>query len=153
MIQAIKDFFNNRIDDSAQPAGPHTVQQLHLATAALLIEVARADHEITKDEMERISTVITNHLQLNKSDSKQLTSLAEDEVKRMTSYFEFSSLINKGFSYKEKVKLIELMWEIALADNRIDKYESHLIRKIAHLIYVKREDIVYAKHQAEQSFS
>ena len=76
------------------------------------------------------------------------TALAEAEASDMTSYYEFSSLIKNGFDYDERVKVIEMLWEVAHADGRIDTYEEHMIRKIAGLLYVKREDVVSSKHSA-----
>ena len=43
------------------------------------------------------------------------------------------------------MKVIEHLWEIAFADSRLDKYEEHMVRKIAGLIYVEHKDFINAK--------
>jgi uncharacterized tellurite resistance protein B-like protein len=40
------------------------------------------------------------------------------------------------------------MWRVAYADERLDKYEEHLIRKISDLIYVSHRDFIRTKHSA-----
>ncbi|MDD9894524.1 MAG: TerB family tellurite resistance protein, partial [Gammaproteobacteria bacterium] len=37
------------------------------------------------------------------------------------------------------------MWRVAFSDERLDKYEEHLIRKIADLIYVSHSDFIKSK--------
>ena len=43
---------------------------------------------------------------------------------------------------------MELLWHVALADGEIDKYEDHLVRKVADLIYVPHLSFIRAKHNA-----
>ena len=148
MLGKIRTFFEKRIDPAHKKDHSHSGHQLRLATSVLLIEVARADHHIDTEELEQIIHVLRRHFSLDHKDAMELMELAEHKAKQSTSYFEFSSLINKNFSYEEKTRIIELMWQIALVDKKLDKYENHLIRKIANLIYIKREDIVRAKQNA-----
>ena len=54
------------------------------------------------------------------------------------------------YSYPQRVALIEAMWRIALADNRLDRYEEHLIRKVAELLYVSHRDFIGAKLHVQQ---
>ena len=51
----------------------------------------------------------------------------------------------RGFTYPQKVKIIEHLWEIAFADTSLDKHEEHMVRKIADLIYVEHKDFIDAK--------
>ncbi|MEK6594039.1 MAG: TerB family tellurite resistance protein [Pseudomonadota bacterium] len=37
---------------------------------------------------------------------------------------------------EQRVLLIELLWRIAYADGKLDPYEDHYVRKIAHLLHV-----------------
>jgi uncharacterized tellurite resistance protein B-like protein len=53
--------------------------------------------------------------------------------------------MNKGFSYEQKIKVIEHLWEVAYADNILDKHEEYMVRKIAGLIYVSHKDFIEAK--------
>ena len=41
--------------------------------------------------------------------------------------------------------LIEQIWRIILADDDVDKYEEHLVRRIAELLYVSHRDFIRAK--------
>ena len=58
-------------------------------------------------------------------------------------------LINRHFSQEEKNHIVELLWEVAYADGELDKYEEHLVRKLADLIYVPHRSFIRAKHRAK----
>lgn len=145
MLKTIQDYFQNQF---AVTDSTHTEHQLQLATAALLIEMTRADHRRDEAEMLAVQRTLKRVFSIDDTSLNKLLELAEAEAADMTSYYEFSSLIKNGFEYQERVKVIEMLWEVAYADDTIDKYEEHMIRKIAGLLYIKREDIVASKYRA-----
>jgi uncharacterized tellurite resistance protein B-like protein len=46
------------------------------------------------------------------------------------------------------VEIIERLWQIAFADNHLDKHEEHLVRKVADLLHVPHRDFIAAKKRA-----
>ncbi len=146
----IKKFFKKHIKSS--PAGLEEVSEhsLQLATAALLIEMMRADAEITEDERRMVMKTIRTRFHLAQEESSALLQFAEEKIRKATGYYEFTSLINKGFTYEQKVKVIENLWEIAFTDKSIDKHEEHMVRKIADLIYVEHKDFIETKLRAKK---
>jgi uncharacterized tellurite resistance protein B-like protein len=82
---------------------------------------------------------------LSTKELDDIVELAEREAKQAVSLYEFTSLINEGYAYGDKLTLIENMWHLALADQHLDKYEEQLIRKTADLIYVSHSDFIKAK--------
>jgi len=56
-----------------------------------------------------------------------------------------------SITYEQKLKVIEHLWDVALADNKIDKYEEHMVRKIADLIFVEHKDFINAKLKARDN--
>ena len=63
----------------------------------------------------------------------------------MISLYDWTKIINDTFDYDERVNVLRTLWDVAHADNIIDKYEDYTIRKIADLIYVKHSDFIRAK--------
>jgi uncharacterized tellurite resistance protein B-like protein len=49
------------------------------------------------------------------------------------------------------MKLVENMWRVAFSDQKLDKYEEALIRKVADLIYVSHQDFIKTKLAARDS--
>lgn len=151
MISVIKQFFEKNIKPVSGSSDYVSEHALQVATAALLIEMMRADAEITNEEQKTITNTIRSRFSLTGEETDNLLKLAEEEIWESTGYFEFTSLINKGFSYEQKVKVIEHLWEIAFADSILDKYEEYMVRRIADLIYVSHKDFINAKLRVKRS--
>jgi uncharacterized tellurite resistance protein B-like protein len=153
MVIAIKKFFEKYVKSSPDCPDEVSEHSLRIATTALLIEMMRADAEITEDERRMVMKIITTKFDLAKEESKALLQFAEEEIRKATGYYEFTSLINRGFTYEQKVKVIENLWEIAFSDKSLDKYEEHMVRKIADLIYVAHKDFIDAKLRVKKRLS
>lgn len=143
MLSAIKSFFEtNMLQVEGKDSTEHS---LKLATAALMVEMMRMDDHIHEDEETAMMTLVKEKFQLTDDETDELISLAKSELKNSTDYFQFTSLINKQFSYAEKTHIIELLWQLAYADNVLNKDEEYLVRKISELIYVSHSDFIAAK--------
>lgn len=143
MIKTIKQFFNESLTlTTNEKDNEHAVQ---LASAALLIELSVADFEQDNDELEAIKQALSKTFELSQTELNTLVELAKLEKDKATSLYEFTNLINTHYTPEQKFELLTSLWEVALADGEISKYEDHLIRKIADLIYAPHSDFIKAK--------
>ncbi|MFO1321822.1 MAG: TerB family tellurite resistance protein [Burkholderiales bacterium] len=149
MLAAIRRF----VECHLTPAGTvarsgdafHPVQ---IAAAALLVEVIGIDRDINEAERASILASVGDKFGLTPDEARELTSLAAEEARDATDYFQFTSEINRLFTPEQKVALIEHMWRAALADGVLHDHEQHLVRKIADLIHVAHGDFIAAKRRA-----
>lgn len=142
MLDKIKRFFSEHLDVDAQ----QTPQQaMEMAAAALLIELSRADFEHSPEEYTAIKKALRERFQLSGEQLESLIALAEEQNREATSLFEFTRLVNEHYSTEQKFALLQALWEVAAADSDISKYEDHLIRKIADLIYLPHSEFIRAK--------
>ncbi|MGQ0656799.1 MAG: TerB family tellurite resistance protein [Chromatiales bacterium] len=145
MLDAIKAFFEEHIAPSSRDSQQDEEHRLRLAVAALLAEVVRMDENIAEDERAQVLKSIAQKFALDAGKAKELLSLAEAEAHEATDLYQFTSQINRAYSPEQKVRLIEHMWRVAYADGTLHKYEDHLIRKVAELIYVPHKEFIAAK--------
>lgn len=145
MIVAIKQLFEQYIKSPAEESDTISEHSLQLATAVLLVEMMRADAKVSEDERKTIVASVRSKFNLSKEETHVLIGLAEEKQSKSTDFYEFTSLINKGFTYEQKVKVVEHMWEVAFADAELDKHEEHIVRKIANLLFVKHKDFIDSK--------
>jgi uncharacterized tellurite resistance protein B-like protein len=122
----------------------HTAQ---LAAAILLIEVSRADFEISSDEQEAISAVLIEQFTLSKNEADKILQYALDEHAEYTSSHAFIRLINEELDTQSKLDLLKGLWTVAYVDGVLDKYEEYHIRKIADWLYLSHSDFIRIKHQ------
>jgi uncharacterized tellurite resistance protein B-like protein len=147
VLKSIREFFERNLASGgdAQPA-PHTIE---LATAALLVEVVRCDAAITDAERHSVQKAVREKFGLAPEEAETLIRLAEEEVAQANDLFQFTSLINRGFTQPQKQRVIELMWRAALADARISAHENHVLRRVAELLHVTHGDYIAAKMRAQ----
>jgi uncharacterized tellurite resistance protein B-like protein len=145
MISEIKKFFEKNLTPPSRDSGTISEHSIQMATAALLIEMMRADMKISEDERRTITEAVRTKFNLSENETGTLLQLAEEELKSSTGYYEFTYLINKKFTYEQKLKVIEHLWEVAFSDSELDKHEEHMMRKIATLIHVSHKDFINAK--------
>ena len=119
-----------------------------LASAALLVEVARADFEITPEELARLIDLLATTFDMSPEDVELVTQQANDQVENAVSLHDFTRVINEHCSPEERNELVGLMWDVAAADGDLNKYEDHLIRRVADLLYVPHQEFIRLKHQA-----
>lgn len=143
MIKLLKDLFATADQEE------RSEHDIRLAAAALLIEVARADHEQDAAEDQVMASLLARSLELPEAEVAQLLTEATTAVDEATSLYEFTRLVNEHYELPEKRRLIEAMWQVAFADNDLDKYEEHIIRRVAELIYLPHAEFMQGKHAAK----
>ena len=144
MLKAIRDFFDTALA-SGDRADRHTIE---VATAALLVEITRMDGEITADERAAVLAAVRGKFGLTGDEAQTLVDLAEAEARQANDYYQFTSIITRRFSREQRIRVVELLWEVAFADATANPFEEHLIRKLADRIYVDHADFIHAKLKA-----
>lgn len=145
MIRVLKALFADSSQQSEE-AGKHNVR---LAAAALLVETARADFTESDIEIRKLTQLLTTALELEAAEVSELVDAAQGRVQDATSLYEFTRVINESWALDRKLQLISAMWAVAYADGDIDKYEEHLIRNVADLIYVPHSNYIHCKLAAQ----
>jgi uncharacterized tellurite resistance protein B-like protein len=140
MLQKLKALFSDN-DRNLLPSQ----RDLQLATAALLIEISKADRQRHPREFAAIIEAIRTAYALEEATLDELLSAAEAASENAPSLYDFTSVINERCSEEEKFKLVRECWRVAFADGNLDKYEDHTIRKIADLIYLPHALYIKAK--------
>ncbi len=122
-----------------------TSKKYQVATAALLIEVAKADGDFSDDERNRIFELMKNDFDLDDECINELLELSEQKVKDSISVYEFSSVINESFSQQEKFELMKNLWRIIYEDGKLDSHEDRLIKIIGSTLNLEHKDVIGAK--------
>jgi uncharacterized tellurite resistance protein B-like protein len=122
---------------------------LRLATAVLMVEVARADHVFEQSEFERLLDLIASHFELSPEDAADLVDRASETTDDVVHLHDFTQLLHKHLTEAEKARIVGLLWQVAYADGRLDKYEDSLVLKISDLLFVSRGRVMRLKHDAE----
>jgi len=147
LIKAFKTLFNNNKSTDAVPDD----EVLAIAAGVLMLEVVLADDEVDRKEQKLVFRALEKILDKTEEEVAQVYKRVLDTAEESVSLFDFTSLINEEFSKKEKYSLLIVLWKIAYADGRLDKYEEYYIRKIKDLLYLSHSDFIKAKYEAHSS--
>ncbi|TDX30856.1 putative tellurite resistance protein B-like protein [Modicisalibacter xianhensis] len=147
MLDAIQQFFTRTL---APQDDANRALTLELATAALLCEVVRADYQTEPQELDTLRDMLQARFSLNRAAVDELMDLAAAEADQAVDHFQFVRLVNEHYDYADKVELVELMWQLAYADEQLDALEEHRIRKLADLLFVRHSDFIRTKLRVQE---
>jgi uncharacterized tellurite resistance protein B-like protein len=151
MISRIKKLLDTLTQPPSEQGDSLSSSDLQLATAALLIEVATIDQHMDKTELDALTQLLGQRFTLSNEEVEELVSNARTASTQASSLYQFTQLINRHCNDNEKYDLACGLWSIAYADSVLDKYEEHIIRRIADLIYLRHSDFIRAKHQVRDA--
>jgi uncharacterized tellurite resistance protein B-like protein len=120
-------------------------KKYQVATAALLIEIARADGDFSDNEKKRIIELMQNDFELDDDCVNDLLELSRQKVKDSISVYEFSSVINESFTQQEKFELMKNLWRIIYEDGKLDSHEDRLIKIIGSTLNLEHKNVIDAK--------
>ena len=144
LLKKLKDLLGSE----STATGEVEHRALELACAALMFEVARADFTVETTEQDAVTSLLTAQFNLGADEVSTITETAVEQADAATCLFEFTRTLNELASAEQKRDLLAMMWRVAMADNEISRYEEHVIRKVADLLYVPHGDFIAAKQSA-----
>ncbi len=147
MIAALKKLFEPTEQVEEQSISPE------LASACLLIEVARADNCISDDEKHAVWHLIQGLYGLSEQDAQALLDQAIQAAEDAVSVHTFTRVVKDSFSTEQKIALVHGLWLVAYQDQQLDPYEEAMIRKVADLLYLRHSEFIQAKHAAQEGSS
>jgi len=125
-------------------------KKIEIAACALFIEIAKADGEFTDEERKFIIAEMKKTFNLDDDYVTDLMLLAEQRIKESVSLYEFTGVINTNFTHDEKIELIESLWKLIYKDEKLNKYEDHLIKRISATINIEHKEIINSKLWVKQ---
>lgn len=139
--------FLKRLTDPAPAQLPDT--DARLALTALLVRVARSDHDYSAAERARILTIITTRYGLDDADRDALLSDAETLETEAPDTVRFTRAIKEAVPYEDRLAVVEALWQVALADGTRAQEEDALLRLVSNLLGVTDMDSAQARQRAE----
>ncbi len=144
MIDLVKRFFGKtpKGEGDQDEGASHDIP---IATCALLLEMAHIDGEFSDSERIRIISILKSDYQLSAEHALELIKASNEELDGSVDLWRFTNLINRNYSIEEKIRIIEMVWEIAYTDGKLDQYEDYLVHKLAKLLHLTHKQLIDAK--------
>jgi uncharacterized tellurite resistance protein B-like protein len=137
LLQRFKSGFEPQPEEQQDP--------LHLATAAVLLEIAYADGEFSPAEDGDVAGFLRRAFALSADASRELVEEAEEIRNRTIDHFALTNFIRKNASLSDRIEIVKTMWRIVFADRKLTDYENYLVRKLADLLGLEHKVMIEAK--------
>ncbi len=134
----------------SEPEEQKEGQTLPMAAAALFFEVAWADHKITDHELELIRAGIMSQFGLSSEVVDDIVVESHKQHDESVGVFPFTRAITEAWDEQKRFDLVEQLWQLALSNDELNRYEEHTIRRIADLLYLSHQRFIEAKLQAKR---
>jgi uncharacterized tellurite resistance protein B-like protein len=133
VIDRIKKLLSAGSEESAEPSAS---DPLRLAAAALLVEAATMDGDFDGAERDAICGALGTQFGLTDAECDTLVGEAEAAHHEATDLHRFTRTINDRYDHADRIKVMEMLWEVVYADGQLHAYESNLIRRMGTLLHI-----------------
>ena len=147
MLTKVRLFVSRMLTESVVISD--SVDDIQLAAALLLVEVMNADHHIDEREQDAVKGALKNIFVLTDEEVRDVFEIAKEHAKDVIPLQQYTSILNKALQPAEKLMLLEQIWRVVFSDDELDKYEEHLVRQIAELLYIRHSDFILARCRAK----
>lgn len=114
--------------------------ELAFIVTSLMLEAAAADGEIDEEERQLIFSAVSEQFSLSDEQMKTLFEQAEADAEERIELHGLLRKLREQADYEERVGVLELVWMVVLADNRLDQLEAQLMRRLAGLLFISDVD-------------
>jgi uncharacterized tellurite resistance protein B-like protein len=142
MLEALKKMFSSRSAPAARDLDPQ------VAAAALLVEVALVDGVYANLESDQIAEILLDSLGLDADRVDQVLAEGEELAENAIGSHQFTQHVKK-LPLLQRVKVIEGLYLVSMADGTACKFEEAFIRHVASLLHVDDIRRTQARRRAE----
>ena len=146
MFQNLKNIFE-KVNQENNSEVEIIEEEIH-AVLSLLIEACKVDGIVSDNEIEKIISLLINKFHLEPSKAKKAVNFVLEKASEKVEIFSDIKVILDTMDHEERIKVVEMLWRVVLADGNIDDYESNLMRKISSLLHVSSFESAEAKKRA-----
>lgn len=132
MLDALRAIFT-RPDTSSFSMEPQ------MAVAALLVHLAAVDGNTSPAEKQAVRRALSENYDVEVGELDQLIAEATRRDAESVDFYRFTSALS-SLESEERVRIIEMMWQVVFADNQNHELEDNMVWRIAELIGVSARD-------------
>ena len=132
MLASLKKLFQQHNLEKDQKNSNNELMLL----CGIMMEAAAIDGTIDQTELSKIKISLVTIFNEKSDEVEEAISFCLEKINEPNSLHFFTSKLNKSFDDNKKIILLEVLWEIILADKQIHDFESNFIRRLAGLMYI-----------------
>ena len=117
-------------------------EELRLAAAALLVHASLIDGRADPEERRKLKSLLQVRFKLGEDEFDRILGEAEAWEQESVDLYSFTSVLCRELDQEGRQRIVEMLWEIVLADGVLHAYEADLVSRGAELLGVSTRDRV-----------
>ncbi|MGI9402405.1 MAG: TerB family tellurite resistance protein [Rhizobiaceae bacterium] len=138
MYSVVKNFLT-KLGSGSEDLIEYSAGDKRIAMAVLLFRVMTVDGRVLDTEVRRYREFLQDQLDVSDDELDLFEAAVREESESETSLFPFTSIVNR-MPEETKLKVLDMMREISIADNELHEFEINLVSRTAELLNVKLKD-------------
>jgi uncharacterized tellurite resistance protein B-like protein len=118
-----------------------------VAYAALLVHAASIDGDLSKAERDELDALLKQRFDLD--DAGRLIAQATVADQEAVDLYRFTRLLDHALDENQRLRMIEIMWEVAYSDGQITEFENNLIWRVADLLGVSSRERIALRQRVK----
>jgi uncharacterized tellurite resistance protein B-like protein len=135
MLEDIKRLFAELRGGSKQ-SSHFDSDDYRVAAAALLVHVATLQGELTQAARAKLRAVLMEQFSLTGALTDELIEAAVAADRDAVDFYHFTSLLMRNLNEEGRLRIVEMLWEIAFVDGSFNEFEDNMLWRVADLLAV-----------------
>jgi uncharacterized tellurite resistance protein B-like protein len=120
-----------------------------LAAAALLVHVATLEGELTAAARDKLRSILIAQFALSSDLADELIQAAVAADREAVDFYHFTSLLMRTLNEQGRLRIVEMLWEIAFLDGQISEFEDNVMWRVADLLAVSPHERIALRQRVE----
>jgi uncharacterized tellurite resistance protein B-like protein len=146
MLEAFKKFVAEFTEGEKHPSR-FEENDYRLAAVALLVHAATIDGLMSEIERDRLHAIVRRVFSLDQTAANELIVVATEAEREAVDLYRFTRLINRTLDEAGRQRVVEMLWEMALADGNVTEFEDNLIWRAADLLGISGRTRIELRQQ------
>jgi len=147
MLDGLRQFIADIVSPGAQQDRAFDDTGYRLAATALLIHVISLDGEPSDIEKRKLHGLLETRFGLDPGTADQLIASATLVEGEAVDLYHFTSVIMRSVNEEGRLRIVEMMWEVAYADGKVSEFEDNVVWRAADLLGISSRDRIDLKHR------
>jgi len=147
MLDGLRQFIADVVSPTAHQDQAFDDTGYRLAATALLIHVVSLDGEPSDLEKRKLHSLLESRFGLDPGTADRLIASATRAEGEAVDLYHFTSVIMRSVNEEGRLRIVEMMWELAYADGEVTEFEDNVVWRAADLLGVSSRDRIELKHR------
>jgi uncharacterized tellurite resistance protein B-like protein len=121
-----------------------------VAICALLLEASEVDQQCPPEEQALVRALLQDRFQLDEVALDALITETRKQRTRAGDLWPFTHFLRRTYQPEQKLELLVMVWQVILADKRLDPYEEQWVRRLPEMLAVNGSTMIEAKRRARE---